>query len=57
MGKWKVWEYVKLKNLYFSGGGSYSEGGSFKIGKWIELVDGSLVSYICEYKDGKVISM
>ncbi|CAD8058065.1 unnamed protein product [Paramecium primaurelia] len=58
VGRWDIlyreWGSEKFENI---GGGSYSEGGSFKIGKWIELVDGSLVSYICEYKDGKVISM
>ncbi|CAD8153599.1 unnamed protein product [Paramecium pentaurelia] len=58
VGRWDIlyreWGREKFEQI---GGGSYSEVGSLKIGKWIELVDGSLVSYICEYKDGKVISI
>ncbi|CAD8109918.1 unnamed protein product [Paramecium sonneborni] len=54
VGRWDIlhreWGREKFEKI---GGGSYGEKGSFKIGEWIELVDGSIVSYKCEYKDSK----
>ncbi|CAD8150614.1 unnamed protein product [Paramecium octaurelia] len=57
VGRWDTyympWGKEEFKKI---GGGQYGEGGQIKIGKWIELIDGSVSSYECEYKDGKIIN-
>ncbi|CAD8117519.1 unnamed protein product [Paramecium primaurelia] len=50
-----------INNKYFSGGGSYHQAGTIKVGKWIELKDGfnewSQAIYYGEYKDGNKIGI
>ncbi|CAD8213287.1 unnamed protein product [Paramecium pentaurelia] len=50
-----------INNKYFSGGGSYNQAGSIKVGKWIELKDGfdrwSQAIYYGEYENGNKIGI